>query len=109
MTTNIQTTGPVTIISQTWADWLSQEIRLWANQSFVEIEFSVGPVPIDDGLGKVCIRVLLLSLTCNLLRRSQEIITRYTSTSITNEGYLYTDSNGREMQGSDGLVTPLLT
>jgi hypothetical protein len=30
-----------------------QEIRLWQNQPFIEIEFSVGPVPIEDGNGKV--------------------------------------------------------
>jgi len=31
----------------------SQEIRLWKGQPFVEVEFSVGEIPIDDGLGKV--------------------------------------------------------
>jgi hypothetical protein len=44
----------------------------------VEVEFSVGPIPIDDALGK-------------------EIVTRYT-TGIDSGDLFYTDSNGREMQ-----------
>jgi hypothetical protein len=60
------------------ASCLLQEIRLWANSEFAEVEFSVGPVPIDDNFGK-------------------EVITRYT-TGIASGGYVYTDSNGREMQ-----------
>ena len=55
-----------------------QEIRLWAGQEFAEVEYSVGPVPIDDNFGK-------------------EVFSRYT-TGIESNGYCYTDSNGREMQ-----------
>ena len=49
----VQQNDEVTVVSQYWAPWLTQEIRLWKDQPFVEVEFSVGPVPIDDGLGKV--------------------------------------------------------
>jgi alpha-mannosidase len=45
---------------------------------YVEVEFSVGSVPIDDSLGK-------------------EIITRFT-TGVASNLTVYTDSNGREMQ-----------
>ncbi len=59
--TSVQTSAAVTIVTQVWASWLTQEIRLWANQPFVEVEFSVGPVPIDDGLGKVCVSPIPLA------------------------------------------------
>jgi hypothetical protein len=75
----VQQSSVVTVVTQTWASsWLKQEIRLWAGQEYVEVEFAVGPVPIDDQLGK-------------------EVVTRYT-TGVESNGYIYTDSNGREMQ-----------
>ena len=62
--TTVQTSGAVTVVTQVWSDWLTQEIRLWAGQPFIEVEFSVGPVPIDDGLGKVCVRVCVFVCVC---------------------------------------------
>lgn len=50
---SVQQTDTVTVVSQTWANWLTSEIRLWNGLPDVEVEFSVGPVPIGDGLGKV--------------------------------------------------------
>jgi len=76
---SVQESAAVTVVTQKWAPWLTQEFRLWNNDMAVEVEFSVGPVPIDDGLGK-------------------EIITRYTAANIQSNGTLYTDANGRELQ-----------
>jgi alpha-mannosidase len=58
--------------------WIQQVIRLYRNSPFVEIEYTVGPIPIDDGRGK-------------------EIISQF-STMIDNQGVFFTDSNGREFQ-----------
>ncbi|CAF5197906.1 unnamed protein product, partial [Rotaria magnacalcarata] len=58
-------------------EWASQEIRLYDGANNVEMEWIVGPIPIDDNLGK-------------------EIIMRY-DTDIQTNGLFYTDANGREM------------
>ena len=57
--------------------WIHQITRVYSGRDYVEVEYTVGPIPIDDSLGK-------------------EIVTRYTCPSIANEGTFYTDSNGRE-------------
>ena len=57
--------------------WCSQEVRLYDQANTVEIEWIVGPIPIEDGLGK-------------------EIILRY-DTDIRSNQYFYTDANGREV------------
>ncbi|CAF1518075.1 unnamed protein product, partial [Rotaria magnacalcarata] len=33
-------------------DWTSQEISLYDEGEFVEVEWTVGPIPIDDNMGK---------------------------------------------------------
>jgi lysosomal alpha-mannosidase len=58
-------------------DWASQEISLYDGGETVEVEWTVGPIPIDDGIGK-------------------EIIIRY-DTNIQSQGKYYTDANGREV------------
>jgi lysosomal alpha-mannosidase len=58
-------------------NWTSQEIKLYAGAQIAEIEWIVGPIPVDDNLGK-------------------EIIMRY-DTDIPTNGYFYTDANGREV------------
>ena len=58
-------------------DWTSQEIKILNNSRFAEIDWIVGPIPIDDQLGK-------------------EIVIRY-DTDIASNGYFYTDANGREL------------
>ena len=63
---------------QTFAPWLTQVIRLINGSSEVQFEYTVGPIPVDDGQGK-------------------EIISRYT-TDIASNGTWFTDSNGREWQ-----------
>jgi alpha-mannosidase len=56
--------------------WIHQIIRILTGQPFVEVEYTIGPIPIDDGRGK-------------------EIVTRY-SAPIASSATFYTDSNGRE-------------
>ena len=56
--------------------WVKQITRVFNGQHFVEIEYTVGPVPVNDGRGK-------------------EIVTRYLSP-IKSDGVFSTDSNGRE-------------
>ncbi|CAM4947282.1 unnamed protein product [Rotaria socialis] len=58
-------------------EWASQEIRLYDGANNVEMEWIVGPIPIDDNFGK-------------------EIIMRY-DTDIQTDGLFYTDANGREI------------
>ncbi|KAH8410107.1 hypothetical protein KR009_006064, partial [Drosophila setifemur] len=58
-------------------EWISQVIRIYEGVNHVEFEWLVGPIPIDDQLGK-------------------EVVTTFNS-GIQNDGVFYTDSNGREM------------
>lgn len=52
-------------------------IRVYKNENYAEFQWLIGPVPIDDKIGR-------------------EIITRF-DTDIKSNGIFYTDSNGREM------------
>jgi lysosomal alpha-mannosidase len=58
-------------------DWASQEISLYDAGEYVEVEWIVGPIPVDDNAGK-------------------EIILRY-DTDIQSQSKFYTDANGREV------------
>lgn len=66
-------------------DWISLTIRLTDGQSNIEVDWVVGPVPIDDGIGK-------------------EVIIQYNSSALATPAKgedsvaWYTDSNGREFQ-----------
>ncbi|XP_017467118.1 PREDICTED: lysosomal alpha-mannosidase isoform X1 [Rhagoletis zephyria] len=64
-------------VHQRFSDWVSQVIRIYEGVNRVEFEWLVGPIPINDNIGK-------------------EVITRFTS-NIKSAGVFYTDSNGREM------------
>ncbi|XP_029440965.1 lysosomal alpha-mannosidase [Rhinatrema bivittatum] len=64
-------------VYQNFSPWCSQVVRLYAGQTFAELEWTVGPIPINDSQGK-------------------EIITRF-ETPLETKGYFYTDSNGREI------------
>jgi len=57
-------------------NWASQEIRIYNGTQIVEIDWIVGPIPIDDNIGK-------------------EIIMRY-DTDLSSNGSFYTDANGRQ-------------
>lgn len=56
--------------------WIQQAVRVMKGLPYVEIEYNIGPVPIEDGRGK-------------------EIVTKFL-TSIDSSGTFFTDSNGRE-------------
>ncbi|KAM4585370.1 lysosomal alpha-mannosidase [Odontesthes bonariensis] len=70
-------TSVVQEVRQWFAPWVSQVVRLYADSRALELEWTVGPLPIDDSLGK-------------------EVITRL-DTSIKTSEFFYTDSNGREV------------
>jgi lysosomal alpha-mannosidase len=61
----------------TFNNWTSEEIHLYDDGHVVEIEWTVGPIPINDNMGK-------------------EIIMRY-DTDIQSQSKYYTDANGREV------------
>ncbi|XP_063225355.1 lysosomal alpha-mannosidase-like [Bacillus rossius redtenbacheri] len=65
-------------IHQVFNSWVSQVIRIYKEENFIEFEWMVGPIPVDDGVGK-------------------EVISRFT-TDLDSKGVFYTDANGREMQ-----------
>ncbi|GMN57390.1 hypothetical protein TIFTF001_026498 [Ficus carica] len=56
--------------------WISQITRVFKEKEHAEVEFTIGPIPVDDGIGK-------------------EITTQITTAMKTN-GTFYTDSNGRD-------------
>jgi lysosomal alpha-mannosidase len=65
-------------VQQVFSDYASQVVRLYKGANFVEFEYTIGPIPFSDGLGK-------------------EIISRF-DTDLASSGMWYTDANGREMQ-----------
>lgn len=64
-------------VHQVFNEWISQVVRVYKTEKFVELEWLVGPIPVDDSIGK-------------------EIISRFFTVMKTN-GEFFTDSNGREM------------
>ncbi|XP_036420170.1 lysosomal alpha-mannosidase isoform X2 [Colossoma macropomum] len=64
-------------VRQQFSPWVSQVVRLYESSRELELEWTVGPIPVDDGFGK-------------------EVITRFDS-NISSAGYFYSDSNGREV------------
>lgn len=64
-------------VHQKFNDWVSQVVRVYKKERFVEFEYLVGPIDIEDGYGK-------------------EIVSRF-ETKFKTEGEFYTDANGRQM------------
>jgi len=64
-------------IHQVYNDWISQTIRLYDNSRYAEFEWQVGPINVDDQIGK-------------------EVIIKFVTDLETNSIF-YTDSNGREI------------
>ncbi|CAG2178719.1 unnamed protein product, partial [Oppiella nova] len=64
-------------IHQTVNEYISQVIRISENSDVIELDFTVGPIPVDDKIGK-------------------EIISRW-ETNLTTNGLFYTDANGRQL------------
>ncbi|KAL6905806.1 hypothetical protein ACP4OV_003407 [Aristida adscensionis] len=69
--------GPlVDEVHQQFSSWIYQVTRLYKNKEHAEVEYTIGPIPVDDDVGK-------------------EVITRLTANMVTNST-IYTDSNGRD-------------
>ncbi|KAI2807423.1 carbohydrate binding [Blomia tropicalis] len=64
-------------IHQRYDSFVHQTIRLYPNKPFIEFDWYVESIPIDDKIGK-------------------EIVTRY-STNLINDKTFYTDANGRQI------------
>ncbi|XP_014118291.1 PREDICTED: lysosomal alpha-mannosidase [Pseudopodoces humilis] len=75
--TRLLKTALVQELHQNFSAWCSQVLRLRPGQPYLELEWTVGPVPVWDGLGK-------------------EIISRF-QTPLRTNGRFYTDSNGRQV------------
>ncbi|XP_068656340.1 alpha-mannosidase At3g26720-like [Aristolochia californica] len=56
--------------------WISQVTRVYKGKEHVELEFTVGPIPVDDFIGK-------------------EVVTQFMTTMMTDKIF-YTDSSGRD-------------
>ena len=78
VTSSVVNSSLVTAVQQSIAPWISQTIRLSSSSPYIEFEWTVGPIPVDDGQGK-------------------ELVTRFT-TAIASNASWYTDSNAREFQ-----------
>ncbi|KAK3861068.1 hypothetical protein Pcinc_032926 [Petrolisthes cinctipes] len=71
--------GPVVNeIHQTWNGWVSQVLRVVPGTLLLQMEWLVGPIPIQDGVGK-------------------EVVSRLVWPDVNTHKTFYTDSNGREM------------
>ncbi|KAK9286007.1 hypothetical protein L1049_025210 [Liquidambar formosana] len=69
--------GPIVDeVHQQFNSWIFQVTRLYKDKEHAEVEFTIGPIPTDDGVGK-------------------EVITRMTANMVTDKVF-YTDSNGRD-------------
>ncbi|KAM5170378.1 lysosomal alpha-mannosidase [Mantella aurantiaca] len=64
-------------VYQNFSSWCSQVVRLYSDQRYVELEWTVGPIPIEDYYGK-------------------EVISRF-DTNLQTDGLFYTDANGRQI------------
>lgn len=62
----------------TFSNYTSVTLRLYNNLPYIESEWTVGPIPVDNGIGK-------------------EITLKYKSNTIESGDTCYTDANGREM------------
>ncbi|TVU31334.1 hypothetical protein EJB05_23016 [Eragrostis curvula] len=69
--------GPlVDEVHQQFNSWIYQVTRLYKNKEHAEVEYTIGPIPVADNVGK-------------------EVVTRLTANMVTNSTF-YTDSNGRD-------------
>ncbi|XP_032991035.1 lysosomal alpha-mannosidase isoform X1 [Rhinolophus ferrumequinum] len=75
--TRVVKTALVQEVHQNFSAWCSQVVRLYPGQRHLELEWTVGPIPVGDGWGK-------------------EVISRF-DTALETKGLFFTDSNGREI------------
>ncbi|XP_052022231.1 lysosomal alpha-mannosidase isoform X2 [Apodemus sylvaticus] len=76
-------------VHQNFSAWCSQVIRLYKGQRHLELEWTVGPIPVEDDWGK-------------------EVISRF-DTPLKTKGEFFTDSNGREILKRRGDYRPTWT
>ncbi len=63
---SVSASGPVVWeVQQTYAEWGTAVTRLWAGEDAVEFEFTVGPIPFSDGLGKEVVTLVETPLNTN--------------------------------------------
>ena len=75
-------TSRFTDVVQTFSDWAMQIVRINDVSPAVELDWSVGSIPVGDGFGK-------------------EVVSKFTSSLFSGENganVFYTDANGREFQ-----------
>ena len=72
---------------QRFASWATLVTRLYRDQPHVEMEWTVGPIPAEDGLGR-------------------EVVLRFDS-DLASSADFWTDSNGREMQHRTRCAGPV--
>ncbi|KAG0712701.1 Lysosomal alpha-mannosidase [Chionoecetes opilio] len=71
--------GPLVYeVQQQWGPWVSQVLRAYMGRTNLEMEWLVGPIPVEDGVGR-------------------EVVSRVDWADLTTGNTFYTDSNGREM------------
>ncbi|XP_066063760.1 lysosomal alpha-mannosidase isoform X2 [Chamaea fasciata] len=75
--THLLKTAVVQELHQNFSAWCSQVLRLRPGQPYLELEWTLGPIPVADELGK-------------------EVISRF-QTPLRTAGRFYTDSNGRQV------------
>ncbi|XP_035888341.1 lysosomal alpha-mannosidase isoform X2 [Phyllostomus discolor] len=75
--TRLVKTALVQEVHQNFSAWCSQVVRLYPGQRHLELEWTVGPIPVGDNWGK-------------------EVISRF-DTPLETKGLFFTDSNGREI------------
>ncbi|CAG2101230.1 unnamed protein product [Medioppia subpectinata] len=63
-------------LNQQFADYIHQTVRTYEDRDYIEFDWTVGPIPMADKIGK-------------------EIVTRFES-DLQTDGVFYTDSNGRQ-------------
>ena len=62
-------------VHQIYNHWISQTVRLYENTRNAEFEWQIGPINIDDQIGK-------------------EVVVKFT-TDLKSQSTFYTDANGR--------------
>ena len=77
----------VTEVRQYFSDWATHVIRLVEGEPTIEVEWTAGPIPIDQPW---------VPTADKKVNWGKEVIVKYTS-SIKSAGAFATDSNGREM------------
>jgi lysosomal alpha-mannosidase len=69
--------GSVHEIHQQFSDYITQTVRTYEDEDYIEFDWIVGHLPIENNVGR-------------------EIVTRF-ETDLKNEKVFYTDANGRQM------------